>query len=201
VDLAGSERVEKSGVSGQALTEAKHINTSLSALAGVFLALGKKNSHVPFRDSKLTELLHPALSANGKTLMMLNLSPQETSTSESLSSLRFGTNVNSCELGKAKRVIKRKDQPSGAGFSSPGSAGGGVGGISTRSRANTTTPTSASRDRSRSPTRDAGGTTPTPRRTSMGRGGPGRGTVSPAGRGAGGRTPLPGRPSPHGVRK
>jgi len=110
VDLAGSERIEKSGVSGQALTEAKHINTSLSALSNVFLSLGKKNSHVPFRDSKLTELLHPALSANGKTLMMLNLSPIEASLSESISSLRFGTSVNSCELGKAKRVIKRKDQ-------------------------------------------------------------------------------------------
>jgi len=107
VDLAGSERVHKSGVSGQALTEAKHINTSLSALAGVFIALGKKTSHVPFRDSKLTELLHPAMTANGKTLMVLNLSPIESSLKESLSSLRFGTSVNACELGKAVRVIKQ----------------------------------------------------------------------------------------------
>jgi len=114
VDLAGSERVEKSGVTGQALTEAKHINTSLSALSGVFLALGKKASHVPFRDSKLTELLHPALSANGKTLMLLNLSPLESSVAESVSSLRFGTSVNSCELGKAKRVIKRAFEPNAA---------------------------------------------------------------------------------------
>jgi len=114
VDLAGSERVEKSGVTGQALTEAKHINTSLSALSGVFLALGKKSSHVPFRDSKLTELLHPALSANGKTLMLLNLSPLESSVAESVSSLRFGTSVNSCELGRAKRVIKRAYEPNAA---------------------------------------------------------------------------------------
>ena len=46
VDLAGSERVEKSGVTGQALTEAKAINVSLSALAGVFQAISKGNSHV-----------------------------------------------------------------------------------------------------------------------------------------------------------
>jgi kinesin family protein C1 len=140
VDLAGSERIEKSGVSGQALTEAKHINTSLSALSNVFLSLGKKNSHVPFRDSKLTELLHPALSANGKTLMMLNLSPIEASLSESVSSLRFGTSVNSCELGKAKRVIKRKDQ-----------------GAVTTSKVSTTSKSSATKDKRRQSSEPAAG--------------------------------------------
>jgi hypothetical protein len=106
VDLAGSERVEKSAVTGQALTEATRINASLSALSGVFLALGQKKagrSHVPYRDSKLTELLRPALDANGSTLMLLHLSPLESSLAESLSALRFGATVGAVELGKAKR--------------------------------------------------------------------------------------------------
>ena len=156
VDLAGSERIEKSGVTGQALTEAKHINTSLSALSNVFLSLGKKASHIPYRDSKLTELLAPALSANGKTLMMLNLSPLEASMSESISSLRFGTAVNSCELGKAKRVIKRSTDKSPTRdlrlSTSPGTdAAGGGGG---RARAGSVPTAMQATSGARSPPRD-----------------------------------------------
>jgi kinesin family protein C2/C3 len=106
VDLAGSERVEKSEVTGQALIEAKRINTSLSALSGVFLALGELKTgrlHVPYRDSKLTELLQPALAAQGRISVLLHLSPLESSLSESTSTLRFGTTVGAVELGKAKR--------------------------------------------------------------------------------------------------
>ena len=39
VDLAGSERIEKTEVSGEQLTEAQHINRSLSALGDVIHAL------------------------------------------------------------------------------------------------------------------------------------------------------------------
>ena len=70
VDLAGSERIDKSGVTGNELKEAVSINKSLSALADVFNALANKQAHVPFRNSKLTYLLQPALSGDGKTLMV-----------------------------------------------------------------------------------------------------------------------------------
>ena len=109
VDLAGSERIDRSNVQGQGLVEAKNINKSLSSLADVFDALAKKQTFVPFRNSTLTFLLEMALSGNGKTLMMLNLSPTEASVQESLSSLRFGSKVNSCELGKAQRSIGGMD--------------------------------------------------------------------------------------------
>ena len=39
------------------LKEAQAINKSLSALSNVFVALSKKNAHVPYRNSKLTFLL------------------------------------------------------------------------------------------------------------------------------------------------
>jgi kinesin family member C1 len=76
-DLAGSERVDRSGAKGASLTEAKNINKSLAALAHVFESISKHAAHVPFRDSTLTYLLEPALSGNGKTLMIINLSPTE----------------------------------------------------------------------------------------------------------------------------
>merc|ERR1712115_746949 len=115
VDLAGSERLDRSKVTGDRAKEAMAINKSLSSLTDVFVSIGKKSSHVPFRNSKLTYLLQPSLSGDGKTLMLVNLSPTELSTQESLCSLRFASQVNKCELGKAKRSLEEvEDGDSGS---------------------------------------------------------------------------------------
>lgn len=106
VDLAGSERLDRSGATGARMKETLAINKSLSSLTDVFVAIANKQAHIPYRNSKLTHLLQPCLSGDGKALMMVNLSPTYESYFESLCSLRFASQVNQCELGKPKRFMK-----------------------------------------------------------------------------------------------
>lgn len=61
VDLAGSERVDRSEATGDRLREAQHINKSLSALGDVIYALAQKSPHIPYRNSKLTQVLQSSL--------------------------------------------------------------------------------------------------------------------------------------------
>ena len=90
VDLAGSEKLSKTGASGQTLEEAKKINQSLSALGNVIKALSAGETHVPFRDSKLTRILQSSLGGNTKTALLLACSPHPDNGAETATTLRFG---------------------------------------------------------------------------------------------------------------
>lgn len=128
VDLAGSERVDKSEVVGDRLKEAQYINKSLSALGDVIASLSQKNTHVPYRNSKLTQLLQDSLGnveklasllitsvvepvmnilllcsgGQAKTLMFVHISPELDAVGEMISTLKFAERVASVELGAAK---------------------------------------------------------------------------------------------------
>lgn len=102
VDLAGSERVDKSEVTGDRLKEAQHINRSLSALGDVISSLAQKNPHVPYRNSKLTQLLQDSLGGQAKTLMFVHISPEPDALGETISTLKFAERVASVELGAAR---------------------------------------------------------------------------------------------------
>ncbi|PHT97247.1 Kinesin KP1 [Capsicum chinense] len=101
VDLASSERVDNSEVSGDGLKEAQHINKSLSCLGDVITALAQKNSHIPYRNSKLTLLLQNSLGGHAKMLMFAHVSPEGDSVGETISTLKFAQRVSSVELGAA----------------------------------------------------------------------------------------------------
>ncbi|KAK0600359.1 hypothetical protein LWI29_014130 [Acer saccharum] len=102
VDLAGSERVDKSEVTGDRLKEAQHINKSLAALGDVIASLAQKSTHVPYRNSKLTQLLQDSLGGQAKTLMFVHISPEPDALGETLSTLKFAERVATVELGAAR---------------------------------------------------------------------------------------------------
>ncbi|KAL4379847.1 hypothetical protein GQ457_02G036700 [Hibiscus cannabinus] len=102
VDLAGSERVDKSEVTGDRLKEAQHINKSLAALGDVIASLASKSSHVPYRNSKLTQLLQDSLGGQAKTLMFVHIAPEYEAHGETLSTLKFAERVATVDLGAAK---------------------------------------------------------------------------------------------------
>ncbi|EPX72482.1 kinesin-like protein Klp9 [Schizosaccharomyces octosporus yFS286] len=81
VDLAGSERTRSAETSGLLLREGASINKSLLTLGQCLEALRRKHDGrqhiIPFRQSKLTELLFHSghLSGTAKTCMLVNIDP------------------------------------------------------------------------------------------------------------------------------
>lgn len=102
VDLAGSERVNKSEAVGERLKEAQHINRSLSALGDVISALAQKSTHIPYRNSKLTQVLQDSLGGHAKTLMFVHVNPEINALGETISTLKFAERVASIDLGAAR---------------------------------------------------------------------------------------------------
>jgi len=91
VDLAGSERIKKSYAQGSQLDEAISINTSLMALSKCIYGISEnKWNHIPYRESKLTKILQETLAGNGKTVIIITISPDNLDIEETISSLKFG---------------------------------------------------------------------------------------------------------------
>nr|XP_037272723.1 kinesin-like protein KIN-14I [Rhipicephalus microplus] len=118
VDLAGSERLDKSGLEGDHIKETNSINKSLSALGDVIQALVTQQSHVPYRNNKLTMLMQDSLGGTAKTLMFVNVSPSGEHVEETVNSLVYATRVRQItndivrasetkEIAKLKSVIAK----------------------------------------------------------------------------------------------
>jgi len=99
IDLAGNERgADTISSDRQTRLEGAEINKSLLALKECIRALGKKGAHLPFRASKLTQVLRDSfIGDNAKTCMIAMISPGMSCTEHSLNTLRYADRVK--ELG------------------------------------------------------------------------------------------------------
>ncbi|XP_078442779.1 P-loop containing nucleoside triphosphate hydrolases superfamily protein isoform X2 [Wolffia australiana] len=120
VDLAGSERIAKTGADGVRLKEGKHINKSLMTLGNVINRLsdgGRQRGHIPYRDSKLTRILQPALGGNAKTSIICTVAPEELHVEETRGTLQFASRakrITNCaqvnEILTDAALLKRQKQ-------------------------------------------------------------------------------------------
>jgi centromeric protein E len=79
------------------MEETGHINKSLFVLSNVVnkLAEGKRNAHIPYRDSKLTRILSNALGGNSLSTIICTVSPAAMNYNMTLSTLRFALRAKS----------------------------------------------------------------------------------------------------------
>jgi kinesin family protein 18/19 len=109
VDLAGSEKGGKEKIRRE---EGGNINKSLLALGNCINILSdknKKNSFVPYRDSKLTRLLKDSLGGNIATIMIACVSPCPLTYEETHSTLKYASRANKIEK-KVTKNYKEIDQ-------------------------------------------------------------------------------------------
>ncbi|KAJ9154508.1 hypothetical protein P3X46_027832 [Hevea brasiliensis] len=107
IDLAGSERgADTTDNDRQTRIEGAEINKSLLALKECIRALDNDQIHIPFRGSKLTEVLRDSFVGNSRTVMISCISPNAGSCEHTLNTLRYADRVKSL----SKSGNPRKDQ-------------------------------------------------------------------------------------------
>ncbi|KAL9088417.1 MAG: hypothetical protein Q9159_003117 [Coniocarpon cinnabarinum] len=97
IDLAGSEDNRRTDNNRERLVESSSINKSLFTLAQCVEAISKKQSRIPYRESKMTRILSLGQN-NGLTIMILNLSPVRSFHLDTLSTLQVANRTKKIEV-------------------------------------------------------------------------------------------------------
>ncbi|KAM5571066.1 kinesin-like protein KIN-8A [Rosa sericea] len=99
IDLAGSERALATDQRTVRSIEGANINRSLLALSSCINALVEGKKHIPYRNSKLTQLLKDSLGGDCNTVMIANISP---------CNLSFGETQNTLHWADRAKEIRTK---------------------------------------------------------------------------------------------
>ncbi|KAF9662518.1 hypothetical protein SADUNF_Sadunf18G0061600 [Salix dunnii] len=104
IDLAGSERgADTTDNDKQTRIEGAEINKSLLALKECIRALDSDQGHIPFRGSKLTEVLRDSFVGDSRTVMISCFSPSSGSCEHTLNTLRYADRVKSLSKGNSTK--------------------------------------------------------------------------------------------------
>ncbi|XP_051125187.1 kinesin-like protein KIN-10A [Andrographis paniculata] len=113
VDMAGSENIEQAGQNGfEAKMQTAKINQGNIALKRVVESIANGDSHVPFRDSKLTMLLQDSFEDDkSKILMILCASPDPKELHKTIATLEYGAKAK-CIVRGPQTPVKDEDSSS-----------------------------------------------------------------------------------------
>lgn len=104
IDLAGSERgADTTDNDRQTRMEGAEINKSLLALKECIRALDNDQIHIPFRGSKLTEVLRDSFVGDSHTVMISCISPNAGSSEHTLNTLRYADRVKGLSKSNNKK--------------------------------------------------------------------------------------------------
>ncbi|ORY76276.1 P-loop containing nucleoside triphosphate hydrolase protein [Leucosporidium creatinivorum] len=98
IDLAGSEQATSQS---ERRSEGAFINKSLLTLEKVIASLtedSKRKPHVPYRDSKLTQILQPSLAGDARVAVIATMNPSPAAVEETKSTLKFATRIKKVVL-------------------------------------------------------------------------------------------------------
>ncbi|KAI3696879.1 hypothetical protein L6452_29472 [Arctium lappa] len=105
IDLAGSES-SKAETTGVRQKEGSYINKSLLTLGTVISKLTDgRNSHIPYRESKLTRLLQSSLSGHGRVSLICTVTPSSSNSEETHNTLKFAHRAKHIEIQAAQNKI------------------------------------------------------------------------------------------------
>jgi len=107
IDLAGNERgAVSSSADRQTRLEGAEINKSLLALKECIRALGRKGAHLPFRASKLTQVLRDSfIGEKARTCMIAMIGPSMASCEHTLNTLRYADRVKELCVGESEEQV------------------------------------------------------------------------------------------------
>ncbi|KAL5751390.1 hypothetical protein ACOSP7_025993 [Xanthoceras sorbifolium] len=110
IDLAGSERALATDQRTVRSLEGANINRSLLALSSCINALVEGKKHIPYRNSKLTQLLKDSLGGACNTVMIANISPCNMSFGETQNTLHWADRAKeirtkACEPNEEKLEV------------------------------------------------------------------------------------------------
>lgn len=107
VDLAGSERgTDRQGSHNDIKNEGAEINKSLLALKECIRGIEKDLRHLPFRQSKLTQILKNSFVGTSKTCIIATISPSYENVEHTLNTLRYASRIKETQKGDYKNVNK-----------------------------------------------------------------------------------------------